>query len=226
MITALTFDCYGTLIDWEKGFRDAAVAILKERTAALPLDALWKAWEEIQFEKCQGPYKPYRLIASESFEEGLARVGIPREKGDGEKLALRMATWKPFPDVSPSLQALKGKILLFVISNTDDEFLNVSILNIGITFNGSMTGTRAKCYKPNPVIFQRAIEVLKIEPKTTLHVAFGERYDLQPARELGFKTAWLRRKDLSPAPSFQPDFVLQGLEELPKILATFLKGLR
>lgn len=215
---ALSFDCYGTLIDWKTGFYQSATRILEGRVPALALDELWKSWKEIQSRKCDEPYRPYRAIVGESFIKALTTMGISVHSDDGENLALRFPGWKPFEDVTPTLKKLKGRLPLLLISNTDDEILNANVLSMGLSFDGSMTGTRAKAYKPRPEMFQRAIEVLGMDPAKTLHVARSARTDLMTAKGLGFKTAWLKRGQERPDAFFEPDFVFESMGDLLKIV--------
>jgi|SRR5579885_830426 len=218
MFQTVTFDCYGTLIDWEGGFQATAQSILAGRLSPLPLEELWREWRQIQTLKAQGPYKPYHKIIVESFEEAIHRLDLPVQPRDGERLALQFPTWKAFPDVLPALLQLKNKVPFFLISNTDDEILSNSILKIGTGFNGTMTASRAKCYKPNLQIFRQAIETLQLDPAKNLHVACGETTDLIPARQAGFKTAWLRRDRDQHLSHFNPDFTLHGMDALAALV--------
>lgn len=223
MIRALIFNAYGTLIDWEKGFSFAAVEILKGRVETLSPAPLWKSWQHHVLNKTSSEkYQPFRTIAARSFEEALTACGLPLQQGDGDKLALRIPTWKTFPDVIPVLRGLRGKISLHIFSNTDDELLNAHILTLGLSLDGNMTGTRAKTYKPSPLFYQKAFDFLKIDPAASLYVSASPQ-DLDAAASQGLQTAWVRRHELVSAPSKKPGFILKSLnsiEEMPDLVKT------
>lgn len=218
MLSAVTFDCYGTLIDWESGFKQAVREILKGRSETPPIDPLWEKWRQTERSKCQGPYKPYHTIVAESFEEALGDLGFSVKQDDGNRIVQRFSTWGPFPDVSATLKVLKGRFRLFIISNCDDELLNLSLLKTGIQFDGTMTATRARVYKPHPDIFRKAIEVLQLDPPQTLHVAVGGIDELKTARELGFQVAWLKRSEAARHPGIEPDYTVPSLSVLLELL--------
>lgn len=175
----VTFDCYGTLIDWYGGMR----AFLAGRVP--DVDAAVRRWEEAQVRLQSGPFKSYRAVLNESSP-------VP---GDA---AEHLKTWTPHPGVREALTELKKHAKLGIISNTDRDLVAASIARIGVDFDGVVTAEDARAYKPSPAIFRHAIKALGLTPSRTLHVSFTFWYDLIPAREFGFKTCWINTDGRAP----------------------------
>jgi len=100
----VTFDCYGTLIDWDEGIRSFLRDLLNRKGVNADLDALHRRWEAIQFDLIQREYRPYKDILRLSLAETLKEFGIPHAPEDGDAFAASMPTWRPFPDVPPTLR--------------------------------------------------------------------------------------------------------------------------
>jgi 2-haloalkanoic acid dehalogenase type II len=219
-LVACTFDCYGTLIDWEGGvgafLYDFA---LRSREADPPPGrALRERWEAIQFEVIQGDYRPYRDVLAESLRLLAAERGWPYDEEDGKALARSMRSWQPFPDTGPALRhAHEAGLRLVIVSNTDDDILQHSLKHIEAPIDAVVTAQDVRSYKPGLAHFATALEVVGEPAERILHVAFGFKYDIGPAQELGFRTAWVnRRADPLPGPAV-PDLEwrdLWGLADL------------
>ncbi len=220
-IRAITFDCYGTLIDWEGGAKQSLRALLKRReprdTGLLRaefLDELFGAWERAQWTRIQQSYAPYRQIAAESLEQVAAEHELPLTGTDARAFADSICTWQPFPDTAAALAKLKQKARLGIISNIDDDILAASVARLGVEFDLLMTAEQAQAYKPSPLPFQRALEWLDLPPAQVAHAAFGFEYDITTAHALGFRTILVRRRwrEFPPAPV--PDLIVADLAEL------------
>ncbi|MBI3890726.1 MAG: haloacid dehalogenase type II [Candidatus Wallbacteria bacterium] len=217
-IRAITFDCYGTLIDWEAGLWSAAQRPLKKVGLNVTRARFYEAWEPIQFAMIQGPYKRYRKVLTDSFRAAVEALGgKPVSLEDAAAFAGSMADWEPFPDVVPALAKLSALYVLAPISNTDDDFLAASARRMGNPFHHLFTAQQAKAYKPSTKPFQLALKKLGCDPAEVLHVAFGYRYDLGPARESGMRTAWLNRSSESLPAGFEADFQLDAMSGLVSI---------
>ncbi|MCS7192056.1 MAG: haloacid dehalogenase type II [Armatimonadetes bacterium] len=215
----VTFDCYGTLIDWDTGIRNFLSKLLARKGVFVDLDRIHRCWEEIQFELIQREYRPYKDILRLSLEATLKEFGITYSSEDGDAFAASMPTWKSFPDVPPSLQKLKGFTRIAIISNTDNDILKESVKLMGVEFDALVTAQDAKVYKPSPRIFEFALQQLNEDPKGILHVAFGFKYDLVPAKQVGMTTCWLNRTGEPKPEGIEPDFIIPSLAEvIPLIL--------
>jgi 2-haloacid dehalogenase len=195
-IRVATFDCYGTLIDWEGGLGSFLYDMARRRGDADPGPgrALRERWEEIQFEAIQGPYRRYRQILHDSLREWADSSGYGFAEDDGEALARAMESWQPFPDTVPALRRAKAAGLrLVIVSNTDRAIMEHTLRQLELDFDGLVLAEDCRAYKPSPRVFERALAEVGEVADRMLHVAFGFRYDIGPAKRLGLRTAWVNR---------------------------------
>lgn len=216
----VTFDCYGTLIDWDAGIRNFLRDLLARKSTSADLDSLHRRWEEIQFELIQREYRPYKDILKLSLEAALREFGIQYVSEDGDAFAASMPTWRPFPDVPSSLNELKRYARIAIISNTDNDILRESVKLMGVEFDALVTAEDAKVYKPSPRIFEFALKRLNESPERILHVAFGFKYDLAPAKQVGMTTCWLNRSDEPKPEGVEPDFIASTMNDVVRIVAS------
>lgn len=218
-VGALTFDCYGTLIDWEAGAKGTLRALLALKDLRTDEDAFFRAWERAQRARIEGPYTPYRQIAAECFIQVAAETQLPVTPGDAQAFADSIATWKPFPDTPAALQALKRHLRLGIISNIDDDILAATVKHLGVEFDLLVTAEQARAYKPSPAPFERALARLGLPAARVAHAAFGFEYDITTAGALGFRTVLVRRgrQEFPPAPV--PDLAVGSLAELAALFS-------
>jgi 2-haloacid dehalogenase len=216
-----TFDCYGTLIDWEGGLGAFLYDLaLRNGDPAPPRGAeLRERWEQIQFELIAGDYRPYKEVLGESLELLAEERGYRLSDGDAEALVRAMRSWQPFTDTTPALRRLQGAgVKLVPISNTDHDILDHSEHHMGLRFDDRVTAEDCRAYKPADTVFQQALERIGVAPERILHVAFGFKYDIGPARRAGMGSAWINRHvEPLPSASDEPDHEwrdLWGLAEL------------
>jgi 2-haloacid dehalogenase len=218
-LVACTFDCYGTLIDWEGGLGTFLYDYaLRQRDDRSNGRELRERWEAIQFEVIQGEYRRYADVLAESLRLLAAERGWPYDDEDGKALARSMRSWQPFPDTGPALRrAHAAGLKLIIVSNTDRDILEHSVRQMEVPIEAAVTAEDVGSYKPALPHFERALEVAGAPADQILHVAFGFKYDIGPAQELGFRSAWVnRRGDPRPGPAV-PDLEwrdLWGLAEL------------
>ncbi len=214
----ITFDCYGTLIDWDTGIRTVLASILQEKRAPVAVPEVHRRWEAIQFAMIQEAYQPYKEILQVSLAETLRVFGLPYHPKDGERFVRSMPTWGPFPDVPSALQRIKKRYRIVIISNTDNDILRESITQIGVPFHSTVTAEDAKVYKPSPEIFRYALKVLEARPHEILHAAFGFQYDIAPAQEVDMRTVWINRGgERQPGP-VTSDYTTRDLTGLADLL--------
>jgi 2-haloacid dehalogenase len=218
-LVACTFDCYGTLIDWEGGLGTFLYDYaLRQRDERANGRELRERWEAIQFEVIQGDYRRYADVLAESLRLLAAERGWTYDEEDGKALARSMRSWQPFPDTTPALRrAHAAGLKLIIVSNTDRDILEHSVRHMEVPIEAAVTAEDVGSYKPALPHFERALEVAGAPADQILHVAFGFKYDIGPAQELGFCSAWVnRRGDPRPGPAV-PDLEwrdLWGLAEL------------
>ncbi|MEJ7790220.1 MAG: haloacid dehalogenase type II, partial [Thermoleophilaceae bacterium] len=216
-----TFDCYGTLIDWEGGAAAFLYDLARRQGDADPGPGrlLRERWEEIQFEALQGKYRSYSEVLSSSLRTWTAARGYRWNFKDGEAFEKAMQSWQPFPDTVPALQrAQKAGLRLVIISNTDNHIMQRTLQQLApLEFDAVVTAEDLGVYKPDTTAFTRALAAAAAPPEEILHVAFGYKYDIRPAQEVGMQTAWINRHREEAPGEAKPDYEwrdLWGLAEL------------
>ncbi|WP_456431228.1 HAD family hydrolase [Thermosulfuriphilus sp.] len=217
----LTFDCYGTLIDWERGILEALRPFLQAGSPSeeeiLALYARIEAEEERRF-------RPYKEILRSVARRIAQELGFSPEEEFDEIFIASLPHWPPFSDI-PLLKEFKAEgFRLAIISNTDEDLLAASVAKMGIHFDWLITAEEAKCYKPGRDIFLMAMDKIGLPQNLLLHVAQSHYHDLLPAKDLGIKTVWLNRRagrspyGATPPAQGEPDFICRNLYELSDLL--------
>jgi 2-haloalkanoic acid dehalogenase type II len=213
---ALTFDCYGTLIDWDRGIR----AALKEvkGLAGCDFERLLVEREAAERELLAGPYRIYSGILGDSLKAAAAAQG--KALGYGEILGFvnTMSRWPAFPDVGATLRNLAIKHVLAILSNVETKVLQASVKLIGAPFVALLTAEDLHSYKPGPKHWEAALKRLHLPKENILHVAGSLFHDVRPARVLGFPTAWINRRREPVPDDLDPDFVFADLNALAAAL--------
>jgi 2-haloalkanoic acid dehalogenase type II len=137
---------------------------------------------------------------------------------EGEALLRSMRSWQPFPDTRPSLtRARQAGVRLAIVSNTDRDIVEHTIRHIGVPFDDVITAEDVRAYKPADAVFEYALERLDTPPEEILHVAFGFKYDIGPAKRHGLRSAWVNRHG-EPPPGDEPfDYEWRDLWPLPDL---------
>jgi 2-haloacid dehalogenase len=196
-LKAATFDCYGTLIDWEAGLAAFLYDLARRcgEDEPPPGDELRARWEEIQFELIGGSFRSYRDVLSHSLRAWSGERGHRWNDREGHALEVSMQCWQPFRDTIPALKAAKAAGLkLAIISNSDQAIMEHTLRQLpGLEFERVVLSEEVRAYKPDQPPFTRALDDLELHPSEILHVAFGFKYDIGTAKKLGFQTAWVNR---------------------------------
>ncbi|HET9660469.1 MAG TPA: haloacid dehalogenase type II [Thermomicrobiales bacterium] len=210
----ITFDCYGTLVDWEGAFGALCYSIgLRNTPEPPPGPQLRKHWEEIQFELTQGPYQDYKKILAESIRTWVLAMGYQWHDSYGPAMTTAMRAIQAFHDTKPALERARAAGLkLAIISNTDRDIITHSIKQIEVPFDKVIVAQDVGAYKPSPKVFEYALKEIGGDPARMLHTAFGFKYDIGPAQQFGMKTAWVNRNaEQLPDDRVQPDFIWRDL---------------
>jgi len=219
-VTVATFDCYGTLVDWEGGAASFLYDFARRKGEDDPGPAhdLRARWEKLQFERIQGPYRPYGEVLTDSLRDWSSERGHRWEDGDGPALVRSMESWQPFPDTVPALRAARDAGLrLWIVSNTDRSIMAHTLRHLGVDFDGVTVAEDVRAYKPGREPFERALAEIGEPPERIVHVAFGFKYDIATAQELGMRTAWVNRKgEPRPGPA-RPDHEWRDLRPLADV---------
>jgi 2-haloacid dehalogenase len=189
---ALTFDCYGTLIDWETGILAAARAAV-DALAHVSDEALLTAFAALEAE-AETPYRPYRQVLALCLRGIGARFGVPVDDAAAAGFADSVGHWPPFADSPAALRVLKGRFRLAVITNCDDDLFARSEGRLGVKFDHVITAEQVKSYKPELRNFHVAHARIGVPRERILHVAQSLYHDHVPAKELGMTTVWIDRR--------------------------------
>jgi 2-haloacid dehalogenase len=180
-IRIITFDCYGTLIDWETGILAAMRGVLP----GVSDRELLTVYSELEPEIQAGEYKRYRQVLRELLAGAARRFGANVPTGKEDALAESIAEWKPFPDTVAALRRLKSKYRLAVISNIDDDLFACSAKRLEVPFDHVITAQQAGAYKPSLKNFETAEKRIGTPRAQWVHV---------PARKLGIASVWVNRR--------------------------------
>lgn len=225
-VKVATFDCYGTLVDWEGGLGTFLYGLcLRHGEGPPPKNGreLRERWEAIQFELVRGDYQPYKSILSKSLRRWSEELGHRWNENDGQALVEAMRSWQPFPDTRPALTRVRDAgVRLVIVSNTDHDILEHTLRQLEVPFDEIVTAEDCRAYKPADAVFERALQQVGEPPEHVLHVAFGYKYDIGPAKRHGMRTAWVNRHAEQRPGDVQPDHEwrdLWGLAELAEAQA-------
>lgn len=208
-----TFDCYGTLIDWNAGIGRE----LERLFGAARTGELLRAYHELEPQvQRENPDRSYREVLAVS----LARLGAPPDEQDA--LARGLPGWDPFPEVLEALEEARGRgWRLAVLSNTDREFIDASLERIGVPFELAIVASEIGSYKPAPAHWREFFERTGASRDGHVHVAASLFHDVAPAVGLGLRTIWINRLGEHPQP--QPDVELRSLEGLGDALDSLVR---
>jgi 2-haloacid dehalogenase len=215
----LTFDCYGTLIQWDEGLV-AAVEQIVARQADRRVDAatLIEVYDRHEHRLEQmPPHRSFRTIAGESLRLAMEELGLRHTPADLEILTSGISRMPPFPEVVGTLGTLRSMgFRLCIISNTDDEIIAGNVAQMGGHIERVITAEQARAYKPSPAIFAHAHRALGVTKDDICHVCASPLIDLTAARDLGFRCVWIDRgTGRRPLPDYRPDAVFPTLAPLP-----------
>jgi 2-haloacid dehalogenase len=218
-VDVLTFDCYGTLIDWEAGLLSGLRPLLARADATLSDDELLEGYAAIEAELEAGPYLPYREILAEGLRRLADAHGATPTADEVAAFSRSVEDWPAFPDSADALRRLAHRFRLGVITNCDDDLFAASSRRLGVPFDWVVTAQQARSYKPDPRPFELAFERIGAERARILHVAQSLYHDHVPARALGLRTAWIHRRHgregfgATPPAQAVPDLVARSMVE-------------
>jgi 2-haloacid dehalogenase len=191
---AVTFDCYGTLIDWESGLLNALLPILASHSISLNNDELLELYGALETAEESNTYILYKDILKNVLRKIGSRFGFIPTQNELETFSLSVKDWLPFPDTVASLQKLKKRYKLAIISNIDDDLFATSAKRLEIDFDWVITAQQVKSYKPSLQNFQSAIATIALPKNKILHAAQSLYHDIAPAKSLGLSTVWIHRR--------------------------------
>jgi len=190
----MTFDCYGTLIDWETGIRNAFHRAMSQTGASQGLES--KAFglfeeEERRVER-ERPHLLYRDVLAKTSLNVARKIGWELSESQSNFLMNELPTWAPFLDTNPSLEKLSRKYTLGILSNVDNDLLAGTLKHFTSPFEIIVTAENVRSYKPAPAHFEEARKI--IGERSWVHVAASRYHDIEPVVRLGIRAVWVNRK--------------------------------
>jgi 2-haloacid dehalogenase len=215
-MTYVSFDCYGTLIDFQidRTIRE----VLGERLPGEIADAFCTSAAAYRFDEVLGPYTPYREVIARSTERTAARCGIDYRPEDGDRVFEAIPDYTPYPEVPEALQALAERFPLVILSNAEEGQMAQTIRHLNAPFHAVLTAERVGAYKPRLTAFESMLRELGCGPEDIIHVSASPQYDLRPARDLGIGTRVLVNRDAEPPQPWLGYREIADLSELPSLL--------
>lgn len=190
---AFTFDCYGTLIDWETGLLGALRPVLRAHGSKLRDEQILALYAELE-PAAQNPYRRYRQVLERVVRGFGKRLGFEVSEAEARSLPESLKDWQPFPDTVAVLQKLQTRFRLAIISNTDDDLFAGTAPHLQVKFDQVITAEQAGAYKPSLAPFRLALERLGLPKEQVLHAGQSVYHDVVPARSLGLATVLVRRR--------------------------------
>lgn len=203
----LTFDCYGTLIDWERGIRTAFHNALKRTNG--PVQLTEKALEMYETEErkveMQTPHLTYRGVLAKTALAVAAKIGWNLPATESFFLSRELPEWRPFSDTNPALERLSKEHTLGILSNIDNALLESTLKHLQAKFDILVTAEMVGSYKPASAHFKEARRM--IGDRSWLHVAQSQYHDIEPANKHRIRAAWVNRRHLPSTPGFKANIV-------------------
>lgn len=215
----LTFDCYGTLIQWDEGLLAAVETILARRGAtAVDAATLVAVYDRYEHDLEQTPpHRSFRDVAGTGLEMAMRELGLAYDAADIETLTGSISAMPPFPEVPSALARLKAMgFNLCIISNTDDDIIAGNVAQLGRHIDRVVTAEQAGAYKPSARTFAYAHRELGVTPADIVHICASPHLDLAAARDIGFRCIWIDRgTGRKPLPDYTPDATFPTLDHVP-----------
>jgi 2-haloacid dehalogenase len=201
---ALTFDCYGTLIDWEAGLADAFRPILEAHGVRADDEDVLVRYAGHEATAEAGPYLAYRDVLAAGLRGVAVELGFEPSVAEVEDFSASVADWPAFPDSAAALARLQERFRLGVITNCDDDLFAASNARLGVTFDWVVTAQQVRSYKPDQANFHAAFDRLSLPRDRILHVAQSLFHDHVPAKRLGLSSVWIDRRHDRPGAGATP----------------------
>lgn len=190
----LTFDCYGTLVDWEQGLGDALETVLRPHGVEAERAHLLARFAHYEEQAEAGRYVSYRDVLAGVAGRIAAAEGVSLSPREEEHLADSLPEWPLFADTVPALRTLAGRYRLGILSNIDDDLFAGTARHLGVNFDPIVTAQQVGSYKPAQANFDALLERVGVSPSRLLHVAQSLFHDIAPATAIGLRTMWVDRR--------------------------------
>ena len=217
-ISYLTFDCYGTLIDWRRGIETQLGGLLRKKGLP-PNTQVYPTYVKLEAEE-EGSYKKYNEILSTTAVKVAIHFGLRINEKEANEFAQSVPKWKPFDDTLRSLHSL-GELGLkrVILSNIDTQILRDTIEENDLDVDGYITAEEIGSYKPAFGHWKYFFEKYNVEKSNVLHVAQSVFHDIIPATKLSLSTAWINRYEDPVPQNVHPTYSFQKLSEVIQLFS-------
>jgi 2-haloacid dehalogenase len=212
----ISFDCYGTLINWQ--MEPTTRRLLAGRVPEAQIPAFLWDFRCYRYDQVCGSYYPYEQVLQDAYDRACRKWQLELTEDAGAQLAAAVLSWGPHDDVPAPLKVMGDNYKLVILSNADNSFLDVSVPKLGAEFHAVYTAEQAGFYKPRYQAFEYMVEQLNASPEDFLHISSHTRYDVMPADDLGFTNKVLLDRGVDPhCPAYNYTTV-DSLDEVNKLL--------
>lgn len=212
----ISFDCYGTLIDFQIGAMTKT--LLASHIDAARMPAFLADFGAYRFDEALGPWQPYADLIKRALQRACRRWGLPPHDDVAEQLYAAIPTWGPHPDVPAALATLATEYPLVILSNAADHQIHHNVAKLGASFHAVYTAEQAGAYKPRLQAFQYMLDQLGCDPAELLHVSSSLRYDLMSAYDVGIRHCAYIERGHGPSTTYYGYSTLRDLSELPALI--------
>jgi 2-haloacid dehalogenase len=216
----LTFDCYGTLINWEDGILRSLHRILAAHGQEIDDGTILRLYGDFEASAERGEYRSYREVLNSVVRQFGKQFGFAPSEEQVRSLADSLKDWRPWPDTVEALRLLENRSRLAIISNVDDDLFAGTLPQLKVKFGQIVTAQQAQAYKPSLKIFELALSRIGAPANRILHVGQSLYHDVIPAQLLGLATVWVNRPSARKgvgavkAAQAQPDLQVISVAEL------------
>jgi 2-haloacid dehalogenase len=218
----LSFDCYGTLIDWETGLLGYLRSLFQAKGCTIGDTQILALYSECEPREQAGHYRTYRDVLASVVRDFAQELRFELSDGEAAGLADSIRGWQPFADTVAGLQRLQSRYKLAVLSNIDDDLFAYTAPKLEVRFDAVVTAHQVHSYKPSLNNFEAMLRRHAIPRDRLLHVAESLYHDVAPAHQLGISTVWVNRRQgkeaaASKLADVKPDLEVRDIERLAEL---------
>ena len=218
----ISFDCYGTLVDWETGISDAVAGVFARHGVRKSKDEILAMFSDAEPKaQSSGEFLEYSRTLQDVMKIMAGEVGIRLSRTETDCLPDSLPHWPVFPDVTGPLKAMQSRYKLAIISNVDDYLFAGTNANLAITFDAVVTSQQVRSYKPDLRNFRAAAERMAVEKGQWLHIGESLFHDIGPANRMGLESVWVNRPNRgggSRRTDAVPSLEVPGLADLAQLI--------
>jgi len=209
----VTFDCYGTLTNFQMG--SSTRRILGDRLPDAIAEPFLDMFGNYRLDEVLGAWQPYRDVIAAAYRRTCTKFGLEYADADAAAIYAAIGTWGPHPDVPAGLARLATKVPLVILSNAADDQIPANVARLGAPFAHVLTAEQAQAYKPRLRPFEYMLETLGVGPTDIVHVSASLRYDLMPAYDLGITNKVYVNRGYEPSTPYYGYREITSIAELP-----------